>query len=523
MDVFVARQAIFDRSGELHGYELLFRSEAGQTAFDGTEAAKATTQVIANSLLTIGLENILCGKKAFVNFDRSLLIGGLHSILPPEILVVELLETVEPDPEVLEACKQLSEQGYTIALDDFSTLPRFEPLAEIAKLIKVDMRQTSRCDQERLLATYHPRGLQMLAEKVETVEEFEWAKQAGYDLFQGYFFARPAVVRGRQIPAAKILCLRLLAEMQQPELDFDRLAALIREDVSLSYKLLRYVNSSFFYRFTEIHSISHAVVVLGEDNLRHWIAIAVSPTLAKDKPGELVTLSLVRAFFCERIAESTHFGEHNLAFLMGLFSLLDALTDLTLEDALAQINVSPDIKAALTGTSREGNPLDAIYKLVCRYEASDWNQVIGLAAKLAMKPALSAELYAESTLWAHQALNSTARKTNTRRHVRHAISGPMRLLWEDSSGREIIVNARLVNVSVGGLQLQVPRQIPVSAQISCNDAKLGISGRGRVRYCNFVKGGYVIGVEFSGGTGWHPPLEEETEVRKGAHKRSSTW
>jgi EAL and modified HD-GYP domain-containing signal transduction protein len=246
MDVFVARQPIFDRKGQLYAYELLFRSDGVHNAFDGTNAISATTQVIANSLFAIGIENILCDKKAFVNFDRTLLLSGLHTLLPPETLVVEILESVEPDTEIVTACRTLCRQGYTIALDDFVSHPRFEPLTQLAKVMKIDFRATPHSEQERLLGTYQPLGMAMLAEKVETREDFEWARDAGYDLFQGYFFARPRLLKGYQVPAAKITCMRLLAEMQKSTLDFRCLEMLISQDVSLSYNLLQYVNSALF-------------------------------------------------------------------------------------------------------------------------------------------------------------------------------------------------------------------------------------------------------------------------------------
>jgi len=164
MDVFVARQPIFDRSRKLIAYELLFRSDSVRNESSGTEAAPATTQVIANTLFSIGWENILCGKQAFINFDRSLLIAGLHSVLPPESVVLEILESVTPDDELVAACQEIHRQGYTIALDDFADDPRYEPLLRIAKLIKVDMLATSRQEQERLLQIYRPRGVALLAE-----------------------------------------------------------------------------------------------------------------------------------------------------------------------------------------------------------------------------------------------------------------------------------------------------------------------------------------------------------------------
>lgn len=505
MDVFVARQPIFDRTRQLFAYELLFRSDDVNNEFDGTDSGSATTQVIANSLLTIGLENVACGKRAFLNFDYQLLMGGLHSMLPRETVVLEILESVDPTQELITACQDLSEQGYTFALDDFVGLPSFEPLTQIAKLIKVDMRVTSKAEQERMLRTYRPRGIAMVAEKVETNEEFDWALKAGYDYFQGYFFARPAVLRAHQIPASKMNCLRLLQEMQSPDLDYDRLNRIISQDVSFSYKLLRYVNSALFARYGETRSITQALVRLGEDAIRHWVALAALPVLAKDKPGELVTHSLVRARFSEQLSRLSDLRDHGQAFLMGLFSLLDALIDVPLKEALHEAGVEPYISGALLETAPADDPLLQIYTLIRRYEAGDWNFVTEWASKRAIKTTSISEAYSESTLWAQQALHATVRKANSRKHVRHAVQGPIQVMWEDPTGRELMTSAQILNVSVEGVQLQLTERLPVRTAVSCSCPKLGISGRGVVRYCNPSKGKYLIGLEFTNGTGWREP------------------
>jgi EAL and modified HD-GYP domain-containing signal transduction protein len=502
MDVFIARQPIFDRHRQIYAYELLFRSDAGQNAFDGSDGAAATTRLIANSLLATGLENLLCGKKAFINFDRSLLLGGLHSVLPPDILVIEVLETVEPDDDVLAACQGLCKQGYAFAMDDFVNDARFEPLARLAKLIKVDLLATPRPEQGCILEKYKPLGIAMLAEKVETREDFEWALAAGYDYFQGYFFARPEIVRGRRIPASKLTCLRLLTEVQQDDPDFDRLEKLISSDVSLCYSLLLYVNSALFSRSTEIRSVRQAINVLGQEGIRHWAVLAALPMMAKDKPGELITLSLVRARFCERIASLARIPPPNLAFLMGLFSLLDGLIDLPIEEALLKVHADPSITGALTETAAPGDRYRDVYRIARVYEAGDWDAATALAAAAGIKTSQLADAYAESAFWAQQALHATTRQTNVRRHVRHAAIGVLRLRCEDRSGRERIIPATLINSSEEGLQLQVSEAIPVRSYVSCNDPKFGVSGRGTVRYCNFVKGKFFIGVEFPGGTGW---------------------
>jgi len=302
MDVLVARQAIFDRDRRVYGYELLFRSTVEQNEFDGTEAGLATQQVLANSLLVIGLENLVGSNKVFVNFGRGPLLQGWHAALPRANTVIELLETVEPDNEVLAACRNLREQGYQIALDDFVFRPGSERLLDVANIVKIEIQSVPRPEQELLVRSLKARGLQVIAERVETREEFEWAREAAYDYFQGFFFARPLTVRSRQIPAGKLHCLRLLQEAQRPELDFDRLESLILEDVSLSYQLLRYVNSPLFALSSTIRSIRQALLYFGESELRKWIALATLARAAEDKPSELIRHSLLRARFCESVA-----------------------------------------------------------------------------------------------------------------------------------------------------------------------------------------------------------------------------
>jgi c-di-GMP-related signal transduction protein len=404
MEVFVARQAIFDRKRQLYAYELLYRSDAARNEFDGTDASAATGQVISSTLLSIGFENILCGKKAFLNFDHRLLSDGMHLSLPRQAIVIEILETVQPTADLIALCQSIHEQGYSIALDDFVSQPQFEPLTRIAKLIKVDLRATSKAEQERLLKTYQPRGLMMLAEKVETHAEFEWARRAGYDLFQGYFFARPVIVSGRQIPAVQATCMRLLRETRQKDLDFQRLEILIRKDVSLTFKLLRYANSALFGRSDKTNSIGRALLVLGEDGIRRWVALATLPMLATNKPGELVTLSIVRARFCERLAQLGGIVQHGDAFMMGMFSLLDALIDCPLEEALREVDLGPGITEALLGTAPAQDVLTKIILLTRRYEVGDWDEVEGLARDCGVPAAAVGAAYVESTLWAERLL-----------------------------------------------------------------------------------------------------------------------
>jgi EAL and modified HD-GYP domain-containing signal transduction protein len=405
MDVLVARQAIFDRERRVYGYELLFRSDAGRNEFDGTEASLATKQVLANSLLVIGLENLVGAKKAFVNFGRGPLLQGWYASLPRGSSVIELLETVEPDAEVLEACRNLRKEGYQLALDDFMFRAGWQNLLDVADLVKIEIQSIPRPEQKLLVRSCKARGLQLLAEKVETHEEFEWARQSGYDYFQGYFFARPVIVQGRKIPAAKLHCLRLLQEAQRPELDFERLEKLILEDVSLSYQLLRYVNSPLFALTSNIRSIRQALLYFGETELRKWIALATLARTAEDKPSELIRHSLVRARFCESVARLAERGLDQSAFLTGLFSLLDALMDRPLEETLAAMCLAPEIAAVLNGQAPEGGSLAGVYQLALAYEAADWPRVEQIAGQLKVPVASLTEIYCASASWASQVLD----------------------------------------------------------------------------------------------------------------------
>ena len=506
MNIQIARQPIFDRNMQVYAYELLFRATQDSEQFDGTESTSATTQVIAHAYLGIGLENVLSGRKAFVNFDRRLLTGTLHSILPSKDIVIEVLESVEADPEVVAACRNLQAEGYTIALDDFVSRPETEPLTEFARVIKVDVQATSRAEQQRMLRAYKPRGIAMLAEKLETQEEFRWALDAGYDYFQGYFFARPVIVPGRQIPPLKMACLGLLAETQFGELDFDRVERLIAGDVALSWQLLRYLNSSLLYRTEEIHSIHQALRMVGERGVRHWAALAALPTLAKNKPDELVTLALVRAHFSEYLAKRADFPEPSGAFLMGLFSVIDALIDLPLNEALSRVKIAPAIGAALLEKAPANDPLGTIHRLVRAWEAGDWAAVSVFTRQLGIPEiAPVGEAYAESTLWAQEALRGTAKRAYSRRRVRRPGRQVLTLRWADSAARETTLRVTLVNVSDSGLGLRANQPVPLNSPVRFDANEFGVSGNGMVRYCHSSDGESFIGIEYHDATGASRP------------------
>jgi c-di-GMP-related signal transduction protein len=401
VEVFVARQPIFDRNRKVWAYELLFRADGAATHYGGAEPSSATRQVISHGMLSIGWDKMLRGKPGCINFGRDMLLQDLYSSLPPGQTIIELTEDIEADDEVLEAVRGVRDQGYRIALDDFRPGPRMDSLVELADLVKVEM-DTPKEKQEIILREMHSRGIRVLSEKVETDTEFRWALRAGFDYFQGNFFAHPLILQGTQIPAMKIQCLRLIQEAHRAELDFTRLTALISQDVSLSYKLLRYANSARFGRQGKIHSIRRALVVLGEYGIRKWIAIAALPAIAGDKPSELVTHSLVRGRFCELLGQASGQGVEDQAFLIGLFSMLDALLDRPLNDALEELGLALPLDSVLRGMAPEESVLNQIYSLVRRYEAADWDGVDVLAGKLGTPSEVVGAAYREALPWADE-------------------------------------------------------------------------------------------------------------------------
>jgi c-di-GMP-related signal transduction protein len=525
--IFVARQAIFDRDSQVHAYELLYRAHAGSETFTGNDESGTTLDVISGSLLSIGLNNIAAGKKAFINFGRNLLVEGLVSILPKESVVIEVLETTEPDAEVIECCRKLQKLGYTIALDDFVGAPRFEPLVATAKLIKVDIRQTSRAEQERLLATYQPRGIAMLAEKVETREEFELAANLGYDYFQGYFFARPDVVSQKEIQPVVVTSLQILRQLQNLEVNFKDLEGLIRKDVALTYKLFRYVNSALLSRGGNIQSIRSALVRLGEDGIRTWATIATFPRIAKHKPEELVACAMLRARFSENLARLTGDSRYPSAYLIGLFSVLDALLDQPLEEALKEVGLAPMINDVLLRAPGADERLATIHKLLSVYEAGEWEQVRLLAQNLGLTDTALTDAYVDATEWANQIVGQlrvaepkstsgqAAPRKERRRVKRDPITGSVAVIWGNQPHEENLAQANLVDVSPVGARFRIGARVPPGAWLMFNHHKVGISGRGMVRHCRLIKGMYEVGVEFPGGTGWDAVLH-----RFGTHLRN---
>ncbi|MGC4087075.1 MAG: HDOD domain-containing protein [Polyangiaceae bacterium] len=301
MELFIARQPIFDATRDVVGYELLFRNGLGNY-FSAADSSDATRQVLLNTFVLFGLNRLTGGKPAFINFTRDFLFNDLVRLFPPQSIVVEVLEDIEPDADVVAACRSLKAAGYTIALDDVVDLERCGELIELCDIVKADLRATPverRGDLPRLL---RGRPLRLLAEKVETHDEFRSAANDGFALFQGYFFAKPELVQRRDVPGNRMQYLRLMRELCSAPTNMDAVERIIKQDLSLSYRLLKYVNSPLWGLRAEIGSVRHALTILGQRDFRRWATLATLACAAPDKPSELLEIGLTRARFCETLS-----------------------------------------------------------------------------------------------------------------------------------------------------------------------------------------------------------------------------
>lgn len=393
MNAFMARQPIFDRRQKVFGYELLFR-EGLHNYYQHVDGDQASNSVIADSFLLMGMHTVTGGKRAFINFTSNLLKNQIAMSLPKELIAVEILEDVQPDEEIVLACKKLKQLGYLIALDDFVFHPRYQPLIDLADIIKVDFLNTSYNERLTILHSVGPLGIKFLAEKVETPQQYAEALSLGYSYFQGYFFSQPIILTGKEIPSSKINNLRLLQEIYQPSVSFEQLEKILKNDLSLSYKFLKFLNSSYFGFHSKVSSMRQALMLLGTEDIRKWAALLTLKGLSEDKPDQLVVDSIMRARFGEAIANENGFKEHaSNVFMMGMFSLIDVFLSRSLQEILPELPICEEVKRALLG---EDNLLRDIHELVVNYEKGNWEQFTEVTHKLRINEAQVPQLYLQA-------------------------------------------------------------------------------------------------------------------------------
>ncbi len=395
--IYVARQPILDQSGDVFAYELLFR-DGITSAFPEIHEDLATQSLLLSSYVDIGFDTIAGDSRVFVNFTNETLTALLPQLFPKEKLVIEILENIDPTPQLLAACVKLKEMGYIFALDDFRYEPRFEPLIDISSFVKLDFLITPRDEIESLVERFNARGIPLLAEKVETQEQYRWAEAAGFNYFQGYYFSKPEVITSTTMGSAKINLMQILAEVVNEDYDIEKIEQLVARDVSIFYKLLRYINSAMFQTAREITSIKHAVLLLGKKEFRSFISLVLAGEMASSKPLELTRLALIRAKYCEQVAATVAAEkDHSVFFLLGLFSFLPAMLDNDMASILDNLPLQPRLNEALL---QESGPLADYLQLAKAVERGHWTASETLHERIGITDHQSMRRYRDAIGWA---------------------------------------------------------------------------------------------------------------------------
>ncbi|GAA5138931.1 EAL and HDOD domain-containing protein [Thalassotalea piscium] len=400
MYFYAARQPILDQNKNLYAYELLFRDSINNV-FPNVDGDVATSKMVEASQFNVGVSDFTGNKPAFINFTQETIAQGYPTMLTPQEVVVEVLETEKPGKRLLALIKDLHEKGYTIALDDYQHQSVWAHFFPFIHIIKICWRGTTQEEMQVIKdAIIKFPHIKLLAEKVETYEEYDQAKALGCELFQGYFFAKPEMMKTKQLSPSQMAMAELLYETSKPELDLVSITSVFERDVSLSYKLLRYANSPIFRRRAEISTIKQALVTLGAGELKRFLGLMFATNINPDKPTELINLAMARAKFCELTASDLKTKiDTSSAFLTGLLSMIDAILDESIENVLEKLPLAQEIKDTLL--TKKG-PVAALITLVTLIERAQWDKTGIVIDKLGIKKESVIKHYNDALAWADE-------------------------------------------------------------------------------------------------------------------------
>ncbi len=342
--IYLARQPIFNKNMGVYAYEILFRSAENSDHADITDGTQATAQVMSNLLNDFGIESIVGEKKAFINFNEELLLQDIQSFLPKKQVVLEILKCVNPTDEIKEKFTKLTKKGYRLALDDYDFNDRLSPFEEHCDIIKVDILAAGPRKIIENMQRLKNKDKRLIAVKIESIEQFNFCKEVGFDLFQGYFFTKPTLIKGKAPSSNQASLLQFLSSVFNPDIKMQKLSEIISNDVTMSQKLLKMV--SLTEASHNISSIHDVVLRLGINKLQSWASV-IALTNTSDKPSELLTTSLIRAKFCESIGSIEKDLSKDSYFMVGLFSTLDTIMDQPLDEILSGLSFKEEIKSAL--------------------------------------------------------------------------------------------------------------------------------------------------------------------------------
>lgn len=416
MSTCLARQPIFDTNLNVYGYELLYRSSETSKSYDAADPDQASSETIMLSL-DIGARRLTGNKMAFINFTENLLMNEVATILPRNFLVVEILETVSTSDEVLNACRRLKKQGYLLSVDDYEYSEATAGLLELADIVKIDflkyesaaaLKKEVEQIRERLHKIGRSTKTRLLAEKVETKDDYLLARELGFSYFQGYFFSKPEIFGKKTIYPMRVTQLRLVRDAMDPMVDYKRLAETISNDPILSYRILRLVNSAYYGLRYRLSSIKHALAVLGIENIKKYVTLLTIEQMTDDKPDELCRMSLIRGHFLESIAPLVGLRKaKNDLFLLGLFSLMDIMTGFSMQEVVELTQLSESIAIPLlTGTGKKSDML----KLILSYEQGHFEQTAEMASKYGLSIQIILQLYLDAVEWSDELFDYTYAK-----------------------------------------------------------------------------------------------------------------
>jgi len=400
MNVYTARQAILDRRQRVVAYELLFR-DGPENVYPDVDPHEATSKLIIRTQLNEGIHAVTQGKPALINFPEQSLYSDMVHLLPNKQVVIEILEDTVPSEKLYQRCQSLFHRGYRLAFDDFVYKPEWQAYLKFIRLIKVDIQRTP---FEQLAPLFEAlklrKNIKLLAEKIETQEEYQQAKELGFNFFQGFYFCKPEMQKVKDIDASYLMISRLFYAATREDVNVNEVVRYFERDTALTYKLLRFVNSGNLPTVDDISSIKQAVVYIGNQQLRKLVALLASAMTVSHKPRELVRMSVHRARFCELVALRTSPAMKETAFLCGLFSLLDAILDKPLEPLLYSLPLEQEIRDALC--SEQPSMLRSILQTIKSYEQGHWYNTERLAEQLRMDYTQVEQLNLQALLWSEQ-------------------------------------------------------------------------------------------------------------------------
>lgn len=399
LDLLLARQPVYNKSQDVVAYLLLYRNDDHQAPKTLNDHL-ATSSVILNTYASICEEGKVRSLPCYIKLTDKTIMGDDFPDLPKEHFILEILGHSKITPELVERVRTLSQQGYRLALSDYKPGPKFEPLLGLIHILKLDIQALGLDSLPNLVRELRPHHLELLADKVETKEELRKCHELGFSLFQGYFLSKPEPVKGKKLGSSKVLLLQMMVELQNPQATAQSVEQLVINDPLLTYRILRVVNSAAFNLQREIESLSHAISLLGFEQIRKWVSLFLV-TDTQDKPEELTRSMLIRGRMCELLAEMLGRDQPINNFIAGLFSKLDVLLDMEMNELLQQVPLQADIKDALL--HKQGQ-LGQILDQVAKYESGEFDNIDLLLDKHFYEAA-----YRHSLAWSKQVMQSLSK------------------------------------------------------------------------------------------------------------------